>query len=76
MRKRKHTLSALSFALALVLAPAPIAELGTILQCGSADVPTEVCCKYVEAARKTADADARKILDRWLKKNCRKEGSP
>ena len=60
-------------ALLLALSGSPITDLAAILECGTAEVPAAVCCKHVEAARKTANAEARKILDRWLKRNCREQ---
>jgi hypothetical protein len=57
--------------IALTTTPMPLAEL-VILNCGS-DVPALVCCPHVENARKTVDPEARKILDRWIKRNCRRK---
>jgi hypothetical protein len=60
-------------AVLIALTATPLAELAIILNCGSGDIPAFICCPYVEDARKTVDPEARKILDRWINRNCRRK---
>jgi hypothetical protein len=60
--------------IAAVLTAQDLVELRTILQCGTADVPTRVCCRAAEDARRTAEPNAREILNAYLRRNCQGPG--
>jgi hypothetical protein len=60
--------------IAVILTAQDLAELRTILQCGTADVPTRVCCRAAEDARRTAEPDALEILNAYLRRNCQGPG--
>ena len=60
---------------AVVGAPAQdLDDLGLILQCGTAEVSTRACCRAAWQARRTADPDAKEILNGYLRRNCQGPG--
>jgi hypothetical protein len=52
------------------LTPQELDDLRTIILCGTRDVPTQVCCRAAEQAKRTADRDALAVLDGYLRRNC------
>jgi hypothetical protein len=66
-------MAASAILIALVVTSPDIAELGKVIQCGTGELPAAVCCPYIEEARKTADAEARKVLEYWINRNCRRK---
>jgi hypothetical protein len=52
------------------LTPQELDDLRTIIVCGSLDMPTRICCRAAEQAKRTADRDALAVLDAYLRRNC------